>query len=209
MGCSMKNLAAAVMLMLAPAAVWAGALDLSLSDEAANIVYVFNNDPLNPQRLPARGGSELSAGIFVNEDDSRLFHGTLLARGYRQTSTTQYQVSAGMRLIGGDINVDGRGLLNSTDDESVGALALGVQAGILLRPADYNPVELTFEGFYAPSITSFSDAERYAHLSVRLQVEIMPRASAYIGYRRVRFDTNDFDNLTLDRSAHVGLVISF
>ncbi len=202
----MKILAAAVTLLLAPTALWAGALDLSLSDESANVSYVFNNDPLNPERLPARGGSELSAGIFFNEDESRIVHGTLLARGYRQTSTTQYQVSAGMRLLGGEVNVDGRG---ASDDESVGALALGFQAGLLLRSADYNPVELTFEGFYAPSITSFSDAERYGHISVRLQMEIIPRASAYIGYRRIRIDTNDFDDLTLDRSAHVGLVISF
>ncbi len=205
----MKNLTAAVLLLLAPTAVWAGAFDLSLSDESANFVYLFNNDPLNPQRLPATGGSELTAGFFVNEDDSHLFHGTLLARGYRQTSTRQYQVSAGMRLIGGDVNVDDRSLVNSADDESVGALALGFQAGVLLRPAEFNPVELTVEGFYAPGITSFSDAERYSHISVRLQVEIMSRASAYIGYRQIRFDTNDFNDLTLDDSAHLGLVIAF
>lgn len=205
----MKNLAAAALLLLAPLGAWAGGIDLSLSDETANLVYLFNNDPLNRNRLPNEdGGSELAAGIFFNEEGAQLVHGTLLARGYRQSENTQYHISAGMRLIAGGLEVDDS-VTNASDDESVGALALGFQAGLLLQPADYNPVEVAFEGFYAPSITSFSDAERYGEVSVKLQIEIMTRARAYIGYRRMRFDTNDFENVTLDRSAHFGLNISF
>jgi len=205
----MKKLAAAALLLFAPVSVWAAGLDLSLSDETANLVYLFRNDPLNRSRQPNEdGGSELAAGIFFNEGGAQLVHGTLLARGYRQSASTQYHVSAGMRLIGGGIEVKSA-TAGGTDDESVGALALGFQAGMLLQPADYNPVEVSFEGFYAPSITSFSDAERYGEVSVKLQIEIMTRARAYIGYRRMRFDTNNFENVTLDRSAHFGLNISF
>jgi len=205
----MKNLAAAALLLFAPVSVWAAGLDLSLSDETANLVYLFRNDPLNRSRQPNQdGGSELAAGIFFNEGGAQLAHGTLLARGYRQSASTQYHVSAGMRLIAGGIEVK-NDTTGGTDDESVGALALGFQAGMLLQSADYNPVEVTFEGFYAPSITSFSDAERYGEVSVKLQIEIMTRARAYIGYRRMRFDTNIFENVTLDRSAHFGLNISF
>lgn len=205
----MKKLIAAAVLLLAPMSAWAGSLDLSLSNETANLVYQFNNDPLNRSGLPSgNGGSELSAGLFFNEIGDNLLHATLLARGYRQTAASQYQISAGMRLVGGEIAIEEeRGA--SGDSESIGALALGFQAGMLLRPGNYNPIDVTFEGFYAPSVTSFADAERYGELAVKLQVEIMTRARAYIGYRRIRFDTNDFENVTLDRSAHVGLNISF
>ncbi|MFK8080134.1 MAG: YfaZ family outer membrane protein [Granulosicoccus sp.] len=206
----MKKLAAAMILSVAPLGAFAGGLDLSLSNETANLVYLFNNDPLNRERRPnSDGGSELALGLFVNEAGDNMVHTTLLARGYRQSITSQYQVSAGMRLVGGDIGIGQELSVASNNDESVGALALGFQAGMLLQAGNYNPIDLTFEGFYAPSITSFGDAERYGEVAVRLQIEIMTRARAYVGYRRIRFDTNDFDNVTLDRSAHFGLSISF
>lgn len=205
----MKKLIAAVILLSAPTGVWAGSLDLSLGNETANLVYVFNEDPLNRSRVPDQnGGSEVSLGIFFNEASDNIVHGTLLARGYRESRSSQYQVSAGMRLVGGNISIVNEER-NDEEGETVGALALGFQAGLLLKPGKHNPIDLTFEGFYAPSITSFSDAERYGEVSVRLQMDIMTRARAYIGYRRMRFDTNDFENVTLDRNAHVGLSISF
>ncbi len=205
----MKKLFAAAILLAAPASLWAGALDLSLGNETANLVYVFNEDPLNRERAPRQNeGSEVSLGIFFNEASDNIVHGTLLARGYRESRASQYQVSAGMRLVGGNISVvDEQN--NDEEGETVGALALGFQAGLLLKSGKHNPVDITFEGFYAPSITSFSDAERYGEVSVRLQMDIMTRARAYVGYRRIRFDTNDFENITLDRNAHVGLSISF
>ncbi|MFK7994903.1 MAG: YfaZ family outer membrane protein [Granulosicoccus sp.] len=206
----MKKLFAAMILLVAPLGVSAAGLDLSLSNETANLTYLFNNDPLNRERRPTRdGGSELAMGIFFNEAGDNLIHTTLLARGYRQSVTSQYQISAGMRLVGGDIGINDDQVRPDNNDESVGALALGFQAGLLLQSGTYNPVDITFEGFYAPSITSFSDAERYGEVAVRLQVEVMTRARAYIGYRRIRFDTNDYDNVTLDRGAHFGLSISF
>lgn len=206
----MKKLVAAAILLVAPVSVWAGSIDLSLSDETANLVYQFNTDPLNRENLTSgNGGSELSVGIFFNEAGDNVAHGTLLARGYRQTASSLYQISAGMRLVGGEIVIVDEQSPAHEESETIGALALGFQAGMLLKSGNYNPVDLTFEGFYAPSITSFGEAERYGELGVKLQVEVMPRARAYIGYRRIRFDTADVEKLTLDRSAHIGINISF
>lgn len=205
----MKKLMAGCILMCGAAQVVAGGIDLSLSNETANLNVVLNNDPFfSRQNGSLGGGAELAVGGFINEVGDNILHATLLARGIRQSVQSQYQISAGMKLIGGEIKL-GEERTTTHDDETVGALALGFQAGLLLQPSNTNPVELTFEGFFAPSITSFSDADRFGEISVRLQVEIMPRARAYIGYRRMRFDTNDFDNIRLDRSAHFGLSISF
>ena len=204
----MKMLVSAVALLVLPvSATWAAALDLSLSNDTANLVYVLSDDPLNRQGLPSgNGGSELGLGVFFNEGSDNLLHATLLARGYRKASSSQYQISAGMKLLGGEIGVEDEET-SFEQGESVGALALGFQTGLLLKSANFNPVDITFEGFCAPSITSFADAERYGEVSVRLQVEVMTRARAYIGYRRIRFDTNDFENISLDRSAHFGCLL--
>ncbi|MGQ7847823.1 YfaZ family outer membrane protein [Granulosicoccus sp. 3-233] len=205
----MKKYLVGMALLMAAGPIWAGGIDLALSNETANLSVILNRDPFyTDQARTQDGGAEIAVGGFISEVGDNLVHGTLLARGVRQTLNSQYHISAGMKLVGGEIET-GVDRENSTDSETVGALALGFQAGLLLQQSAYNPVELSFEGFYAPNITSFSDAERYGEVSVRLQVEIMPRARAYVGYRRMRFDTNDYDNVQLDRSAHFGLNISF
>lgn len=206
----MNRILIAAALLIAPVFSMAKGLDLALSNETAYLAYYFNYDPLYRDDPGGRdGGSEVSVGGFINETGDSVLHATVLARGFRQSRNSQYHVSAGMKLIGGEIDLDENRIGSVSESDSVGALALGFQAGLLIRPARYNPIDLRFEGFYAPSITSFSDAERYGEISARLQIEIMTRARAFIGYRRMRFDTDEAENIALDRAAHVGLSITF
>ncbi len=171
----------------------AGGLDLALSNETAYLAVI-----VNPYQL-YEGGSELALGAFVNEPGDNLVYATLLARGVQTLDSSQYKLGAGIKAIGGDLEVD----------ETVGALALGFQVSMLLSSSQFNPVDFTVEGFYAPSIASFSDSEEFSELSARLQIEIIPQARAYVGYRRISFDTNDFGEQQLDRSVHLGLNITF
>lgn len=206
---NMKRMLAGLALLVGVAPAWAGGLDLALSNDTVNLSIVLNHDPFNITQNQARdGGAEVAVGGFINEIGDNLLHATVMARGIRQSAASQHQFSAGVKLIGGEIKND-KARAQMTDTETVGALALGFQAGLLLRQSPYNPIELSFEGFYAPSITSFSDAERYSEVTARLQIEVMPRARAYVGYRRLHFDTNDYEDLRLDRSAHFGISISF
>lgn len=210
----MNKLGMIVLLVFAPLGVSANGIDLALSNETAYLSFVFDSDPVYSRQsvyndgVSRDGGSEVALGGFISEAGDNLLHATLLARGYRQALTSQYHISAGMKLIGGEIEIPEE-IAVDVEAESVGALALGFQAGLLIRPDRFNPVELTFEGFYAPSITSFSDAERYGEVTARLQVDVTSRARAYIGYRRMRFDTDEFEDVTLDRSAHFGLTLFF
>jgi len=181
----------------------AGGLDVALSNETANIQLL-----LNPYQFYQGGGSELAVGGFISEQGDRLAHATLMARGFRQVDGQQYSVGAGMKAIGGDVAIPAIGAEAETE-ESVGAVALGFQLGMLLASGKHNPIELAFEGFLAPSITSFADAERYAEIGARIQIDVIPQARAYVGYRRMRFDTNDYDDVRLDRSVHVGIKLTF
>ena len=181
-------------------------LDLALSNETANLFLILN--PFSPRaertsdrnmlRIAPRG-SELSIGAFINETGDSLLHATIMARGVNVSKGTQYKLGAGMKAVGGDLEID----------EKVSALALGFQASVLLGYADTNPIDFTVEGFLAPSITSFSDAEQFTELAARLQVEVIGQARAYLGYRRITFDTNDFGEQRLDRGVHLGLNITF
>lgn len=201
-------LLAGPMIALASVPAAAGGLDLALSDETANIAVL-----LNARRISDGEGSELTVGGFINETGDSLVHASLMARGRSQLPRSQYLLAAGFKVIGGEVEIDDERLpaeaaTTAESSERVGAVALGFQAGLLLSPSR-NPVEVSLEGFVAPSITSFSDAERFSELVARLQVEIIPQASAYVGFRRMRFDTEDYEGIRVDDSGHVGLKISF
>ena len=206
----MNNACAGLFLLLGASAlsggVFAGGIDLALSDETANVAILLNP----PERLPTTNGSELSVGGFVSEDDDRLAHLSLMARGKRQLDLSQYDLAAGIKAIGGDISIDPEQVIEGGEDvERVGAVGLGLEAGFLANPSRYNPINFSVSAFYAPSITSFFEAERFTEVSARLQIEVIPQVSTYIGYRRMGFDTSEYEDVRVDRSTHIGFSITY
>lgn len=199
----MKKVLAIVCLLAVSAGVQARGLDFALSNETANLQVV-----MNPYDFNGSGGSELGLGGFISEQGDMLGHVTLMARGVQQGDGQQYNIGAGFKVLGGEIAIPAIGS-DAETDESVGAAALGFQFGMLIASSSYNPIEIAFEGYLAPSITSFGDAERYAEIGGRIQIDVIPQAKAYIGYRRIRFDTNEYDNVLLDRSVHLGIKLTF
>jgi len=193
----MKRVIVGLLALLGCSLTHAGGLDLSLSRETANLSVLLN--PGSRYIPNSGGGSDFSVGAFTNEAGDNLAFGMLMVRGVRQSDTAQYKLGAGVKVIAGDLDIE----------ESVGALALGFQTSVLLVSSAYNPVDFVVGGFYAPSISSFNDAESYLEYSARFQVEVIPQARAFIGYRRLEFDTNDFSELSVDRSVHIGLSLNF
>ena len=200
----MKKALAGLALLAAGPAAQATGVDLALGNETANIAVIFN-----PYQFYAGGGSELALGAFTSEAGDRLAHATLLARGYRQSGESLYSLGAGIRAVYGELEIAEEIVIDEEDTEQVGALGLGIQAGVLLSRSRSTPVEFIGEAFMAPSIASFTDAERYVELTARLQVEVIPQARVYLGYRRLSFDTNDYDSLNIDSGFHAGLKVTF
>jgi len=183
--------------------VRAAGLDIALSNDTANIAVLFN-----PYTFSKGGGSELSVGGFLNETGDNLLFASLMAHGIRNIPGQQYTLAAGVKLLTGELEVGDQFVDAVGSSESVGALGLGFKAGYVI-PARQNPMELSLEGFIAPNITSFGDAEGYTEINARFQVEIIPAALTYIGYRRVEFDTNNFNDVRLDSSLHLGIKLAF
>jgi len=183
-----------------------GGIDLALSGEAASL-----NILLNPRGgLGGNGTTELTFGFITNEVGDNIFNATLLARGVRTSHEGQYNLGAGIRIVGGEFDRDSNDEDVDIDvDETVSALSLGFEASILIAPSNFNPVDLILEAFFAPSISSFADAEEFSEIGARFQVDVVPQARAYVGYRRMAFDTDDYSNLVVDKSVHVGIGIRF
>lgn len=202
----MKKALAGIALLLGPLSADAVGLDLALSNETANVAVL-----LNPSFISQVGGSEVSLGGFIAEKGDNMLYSTLMARGSYFTNNSSYKLGAGLKAVVGDIErPDGAPRPSDGEDsEAVAAVGLGFQLNFLVAPSQRNPAEISFEGFLAPSIASFRDAEQYSEFSARLQIEVITQAQAYVGYRRISFDTDDFSNLHVDRSFHVGLKFSF
>ncbi len=189
----MKKILVAVMLIVGSTMGNAAGLDLALSDETANLQLL-----INPYGIAA-GNSEVAIGGLINDEDDVLFFASVMARGPRQSNSAFYSLGAGMKIYGGNLDLD----------QSIGALAIGARIGILIVPHPVNPVDLVVEGFFAPSITSAGDTEKLWEISTKLQLEIVPAARAYLGYRLVKVDTKDFGKVELDDNLHIGINISF
>ncbi len=200
----MKRLLAGLVLISASAGAQAAGLDLALGSETANVQFLFN-----PYQIETGSGSELAIGAFVNEGSDVIVSGTLMASGLRQTDISQYNLGAAVKILGAQIDIDEADVVAGEDAQTLGALALGFKFGVLLNPSRTAPVEAGLEGYYAPNITSFSDAQNYFELAARLQMDIIPQAKAYVGYRRIRADTRLYDSLELDGSLHVGIRLTF
>jgi len=200
----MKKVLAGALLLASASGANAAGVDLSLSDEAANLLVLFN-----PYQRYSQGGSELAIGGFISEAGDNLLQLSLMAQSQRLAGGSLYRLGVGMKAVYGELEVPEEERIDGDDSEKVGALGIGIQAGMLLAASRNNPIEIVGEAFLAPSITSFTDAERYMELSARLQVTVIPQAQAYLGYRRLSFETNDYDSLQLDSGYHLGLKVSF
>jgi len=65
------------------------------------------------------------------------------------------------------------------------------------------------EAYYAPAITSFSDTEEVAQVEARVEVNIMPAARAYLGYRYLKTRLKLAGDVVLDNRFHLGVRLSF
>ena len=200
----MKKALAGVLMLASASSVGAAGLDLALSNETANIAVLFN-----PYQFRAGGGSELVLGGLTNETGDNVLHATFMARGKRQSGNSVYSLGAGIRGVFGELEIDESIAIDGDDSQRVGAIGLGIQGGVLLASSRSTPIELIGEAFIAPSIASFSDADRYTEIAARLQVEVIPQARAYLGFRRLSFYTTDFDGVQVDSGFHLGLNVSF
>ena len=71
------------------------------------------------------------------------------------------------------------------------------------------PLAVLAEGYWAPSVTSFSDFEGVSEFRVAVELEVTPSARAYIGYRKLVTVINNGTNYDVDDKADVGVRFAF
>lgn len=185
-------------LVLIPAALIstqlnAAGVDMRLGNNAAELIYLTKSSTFG------YGGLDIGTGVFFNEDNDLQLNLTGMVTGNSAGNNRSWKFGVGGKLSYANLD---------RIDESVGALALGMQVRYVIPSS--TPVAFLVEAFVAPSITSFSGAERYIEYRGAIELEVTPSARAYIGYRYMEYRLNGGYNYDeMDSSGHIGVRFDF
>lgn len=175
---------------MASAPAGAGALDINLGDNSAQIQYssAMGRDSL--------GKSEFHMGFLYTDQDNLLGDVGILVKN-----------DVGTGLPGVTVGIGVKGVMATTDNSDALALALGTQ--VRFSPSAASRFGIAGQFYFAPNIVTFRDADRFIETGVRLEYEILPQAVAYLGYRKIKFGLETGPDAVLDEGAHVGVKIAF
>ena len=171
----------------------AAGVDIKLGNDSAEMTYLTKSSTFG------YGGLDIGMGAFFNEDDDLQLNLSGMVTGSSAGNNRALKFGVGAKLSMANLDLI---------DEDVGALALGLQVRYLFPSS--TPVALLAEGFVAPSITSFSGAERYYEYRFAVELEVTPSARAYLGYRYMEYEMEaGYDYDEMDGQGHLGVRFDF
>ncbi|RMG53689.1 MAG: hypothetical protein D6717_10885 [Gammaproteobacteria bacterium] len=187
----MKRILAGGLLALAAGLAQAGELDFYLSNKSLQANYRTDTAAIG------YGGGWLSFGGFHNDNGDNQLDIGLSVEG---APSSDQPFSFGLGIRGYFAFLD-------TPNENVQALALG-GVGRFHIPAKM-PMALAGRLYYAPDITSFGKADSLLDWGVDYEIEVMPSATGYVGYRKETIGLSGLPDHDLEDRFHVGVRLVF
>ncbi|HID80777.1 MAG TPA: hypothetical protein EYH06_09485 [Chromatiales bacterium] len=166
-------------------------LEIALSEDTANIEVSTESDTFG------FSGSDLNAGLFFNDDDDFAIYAGLLVDG---TPAGDQPFTYG---LGGKIYYIDTDIPNATTT----AIALG--AGMKYHIPARMPMAVGADLYFAPDITAFGDADSVLDFRVRFEMDVLPNATAFVGYRKFEIDLDKGGDYELDDNPHLGIRFQF
>lgn len=169
----------------------AAELELALSNETAAAELIADSSSI------ASGGADLRLGLLFNEEDDILGNAGLIVRG-AAVGERPMAFGLGAALYYGGVDIA---------DAKVGALALGF--GLKYVFPGNTPVALGGDLFFAPDITSFSDSDGLLDFRLRAEIDVLPSATAFVGYRGINVELSNGTDYDIDENVHLGIRFQF
>jgi hypothetical protein len=186
-----KFFATLVMAVTATGAANAGELDLYLSSQSIQAGYSMDTGKIG------YGGGNLVFGGFYNTDSDLQGNLGLIVTG---TPTSDLPLTYGLGVMG---------YLTNIDEPSSNVQALTLGGLIKYHIPNRTPMAIGGKLFVAPEVTTFGDGQNFLDGSVDFEVEVLPSATAYVGYRAVRTDLKNYGNYDIEDRFHVGVRLIF
>jgi len=182
----------AISLMSVTSLAMADTLDIGLSNTTAQFKYGVASG--------LAGKSEVYGEFMFNDKHSGIGGvGLLVANDEMQVPGLT--IGIGAKALAASIK-DTPGRTNAS------AIALGAQVRYEL-PSERR-VAFAGEGYFAPKIITFGDADRYQQYGARAEFSISPQLQVYAGYRKTWFSVKGSGaDSVLINGPHVGVQLSF
>jgi hypothetical protein len=168
----------------------------SFSAAADSLDLNLSNDTVEGRYASTLGFGEWTFGGLYNRDEKN----SSANIGLLATGETRVK---GSKLEGG---VGGKFYVASADDNELSALALGGQMRLYFGDG---PFAVSGYVFYAPSVVTFLDGERFWEVGIRAEVELIKGSFVYIGLRQVRAEFENNAKADIDKGGFAGLQIRF
>jgi len=163
---------------------------ITLSESSAQIGYSFLVGGSN------YGRTEIGVDFLYNDEDAYIADTSLLVFD---------EVGSKMRgLVAG---LGGKAYGASVGDQEY--LALGVGGMIRYAIPQNKRFIVGVDGYYAPPIVSFLDADRFYEAAGRVEYEVLPQASAYVEYRKFYVEKDGSHKGSIEKGYRVGMEINF
>ena len=189
-----------IMALLPVSNVLAAGLDLKLSSETAEVTFLTQSATFG------YGGADMGVGLFINEKDDFLVNGSIVVSGSGTGDVRALHFGVGGKVYGGRLDFESN-VPGATKNPSGGAIAVGGNLRYVFPSS--TPIAILVEGFWAPSVTSFSDFDGLVEYRGALELEVTPSARAYIGYRVIEVELDTGFDYKLDDNAHIGVRFAF
>ena len=186
-----KFLAVLVMSIATTGLSHAGMFDFYLSSKSLQATYSMDTGAIG------YGGGNLEFGGFFNDDNDYQGNLGLIVTG---TPTSDLPLTYGLGVMGYLTSID-------QPDSNVQAVTLG--GLVKYHIPNRTPMAIGGRLFAAPAITTFGDGENFVDASVDFEVEVLPSATAYVGYRAVSTKLENYGTYDIEERFHVGVRLMF
>ena len=177
-------------------------LDLKISSEIAEAILLTQNATFG------YGGADIGFGLLINENDDFMLTGAIMVSGSGTGDVRALHLGVGGKAYAGKLDFQSNNTGNtSQEDPSGGAIAIGGNVRYVF-PAKM-PFAILVEGFWAPSVLSFSDFDKLYEYRADVELEVTPSARAYLGYRKMQVQLDTGYDYDVDDTVHIGVRFEF
>lgn len=182
----------AALLVLSPATALAqgSGLDVNISNHSVRAAY---------DTELTLSGLDLSFEAMHNKDNGDFAGAGLGLRADANPGGSPVYALIGVKALW--INPSYPGVTQGT------ALALG--GGVELALPQYNRIMFGGYVYWAPSVTSFGNADRFLEEEVRAGYRVLPNGTVYLGYRHATARFKNTADLVMDNGINLGFSLRF
>ena len=164
-------------------------IDLSFNSDALRLQYAheFRSNSMN-----------LDAGVLYNSDAGDVLHVGFYVAGLASSGSNPVTAGVGARLVysNGDLsNQDG--------------FAVPIGGFVRYSPRKANRIAIDGQVYFAPSVLSLGDADKYEEGTIRFSYNVIHAADIYIGARYIKGEYDNAPSARYDTGMHIGVTVRF